>query len=593
MAVSQNLVLTEVSVNNNSNTSSVRIVLSSTQTGDSWNGYTRTAKYFVSINGGAESEYFVNYTLPQYSTVAIVNTTITVPHKDDGTGIVRVRTWVDTGISAGVIEKYSTLTLTTIPREATIDSLTCDTNYFTGQLRFQYTPKSVSHYIQCNIALVTNGTHISLDTFNVPSNNTTQQTFPVSLTSSELSTIYNNLPSTAVKGTLRFTLRTYSDSGYSNQIGVGNYKEITLTIPNDSTTQPTVSMSLAPSNNLTSPYNGLYIQGISKVKATTFTHSAKYGATIVASSITVNGKTYDSPYESDILPKEGKVTVKATAKDSRGFYGTNYKDIEVIPYSKPYVRAKSGETSIIAARCDASANFTDSGTYLKIKAKVVYSKVISNGVQNNYGKIKFRYRKEGGSYSAWQTILDCKAQNSDEVITAPLLNGALDIKSNYQVQIVAFDDLYESEPITIAISSDAVFMDRPAGGKSMGLGGYSSGDGNLDIHWKTKARGGLSLFDSKGDEIPLDSTMPLPRGQVAQDWNPDSLANGIYVVAKNYALKTSGGTVIMYNGVLIQMPGDVGSNVKIQLAFPVDDGRNPMQRLCWYGTWSDWKSMKL
>jgi hypothetical protein len=222
----------------------------------------------------------------------------------------------------------------------------------------------------------------------------------------------------------------------------------------------------------------------------------------------------------------------------------------------------------------------------------VFSKVISNGVQNNYGCIKFRYRKEGGSYSAWQTILDCKANNSDEVITAPLLNGALDIKSNYQVQIIASDDLYESTPITFAIPSDAVYMDRPAGGKSMGLGGYSTGDGRLDVYWKTMARGGLSLFDSKGDELPLDTTMPLPRDQIKGTYDPDNLDNGIHVIANNNALKT-GDTVIMYNGILIQMPGTVDGSVKLQLALPVDANRNPMYRLCWYTKWSDWRSMKL
>jgi hypothetical protein len=173
-----------------------------------------------------------------------------------------------------------------------------------------------------------------------------------------------------------------------------------------------------------------------------------------------------------------------------------------------------------------------------------------------------------------------------------LLNGALDIASNYQVQIIASDDIYDSTPITIAVPSDAVYMDKPEGGKSMGLGGYSSGDGNLDVYWKTKARGGISLFDAKGDEIPLGTTMPIPRAQLASGYNPDSLDNGVHVVANNIALK-SGDTVIMYNGVLIQMPGDVGGNVKIQLTLPVDANRNPMYRLCWYSTWSDWRSMKL
>lgn len=603
MAVSQVLSVTEVSgsVNTTGNTSKVRILWTSTQTGESWNDYTRTAKYYVSINGGAESEYSISYNLPKNSTETIVDTTITVAHKTDGTGTVRVRTWMDTGISAGVVEKSSTLTLTAIPREATFDSLSCSTDYFTGVLTLKYTPKSSSLYYRGDISVAIGGGGGFYGQFMLASGQS-QLTHTITFTDSQISSIYGKSPS-GTKGKVYIYLSTYSDSACTKLVGSAQYKEITLNIPNDETTQPTVdSLTLSPSNSLSSPYNGLYIQGISKVKATTFTHSAKYGATIVASSITVNGKTYDSPYESDILPKEGKVTVKATVKDSRGFYGTNYKDIEVIPYSKPYVRAKSGETSIIAARCDASANFTDSGAYLKIKAKVVYSKVISNGVQNNYGKIKFRYRKEGGSYSAWQTILDCKAQNSDEVITAPLLNGALDIKSSYQVQIVAFDDLGESAPITFAIASDKVYMDRPAGGKSMGLGGYAQGDGNLDVYWKIKARKGISIVDDGGNETDLASrlsllptalaNMPLPRDQVSEGWNPDNLENGVYAVTSAKALK-QGDTVIMYNGVLIQMTAYVGGNVKVQLALTSDENKNPFYRVHWYGNWGNWRSFKL
>lgn len=582
MAVSQTLTVTEVagSVNTATNTSKVRILWSSTQTGESWNGYTRTAKYFISINGGAESEYSVSYTLPQNATQIILDRTITVTHNSDGTGYIRVRTWMDTSISAGVVEKTSALTLTTIPRASSITSA-ADRNL--GEAcSVTWTPLSSGFTYKLNFSLGS----WSFTTGVIRPKRTTQYTyigyeFPLE--------VARQLPN-ASKGNMTVILATYSDDDGKVQVGSNATDTITVTIPDNEYTQPSVGMVLSPVSDLKAPYNGLYIQGHSKVKAE-LEPETRYGATIVASNITLGGVSYASPYESGLLSQSGKVTVKATVKDSRGFYGTNYKDIEVIPYAKPYIRAKSGETGIVATRCDASASFTDSGTYLKIKAKAVYSKVISNGEQLNYGSIKFRYRKDGGAWSAWETIHDCKATGSDEVITPPLLNGALDIKSNYQVQIAVSDDLYDSVPYTTYIPSADVYMHRPAGGKSMALGGYSTGDDRFDVYWKTMARGGLSLFDSKGNEIPLGSTLPLPRAQVGADYDPDNLESGAYVVANNYALKT-GDTVIMYNGVLIQMEGQLGGNVKIQLAFPVDDGRNPMYRICWYSNWTNWRSMK-
>ena len=122
MAVSQSLTLTESNIVTSANTSKVRILWQSTQTGESWNGYTKTAKYYVSINGGAETEYLVNYTLPQNSTATIVDTTITIDHKSDGSGSITVRTWMNTGISVGVVTQTKSLTLTTIPRASTIDA---------------------------------------------------------------------------------------------------------------------------------------------------------------------------------------------------------------------------------------------------------------------------------------------------------------------------------------------------------------------------------------------------------------------------------------------------------------------------------------
>ena len=119
MAVNQTLTVYELpgSINTSANTSQVRILWESTQTGASANQFTRTAKYYVSINGGAETEYSVAYKLPLLSTVTIVDKTITVTHKGDGSCTVSVRTWMDTDIiGQGVMEKSETLTLTQISR---------------------------------------------------------------------------------------------------------------------------------------------------------------------------------------------------------------------------------------------------------------------------------------------------------------------------------------------------------------------------------------------------------------------------------------------------------------------------------------------
>lgn len=122
MAVSQSLKLTQVSQDIQNNTSLVRILWQSTQTGGSYNETRRTATYYVSINNGEYTAYDVEYTLPYRSTKTIVDITIPIPHTDDGRANVKVRTWMNTNISAGIVQLSQALDLDPIPRQSTISA---------------------------------------------------------------------------------------------------------------------------------------------------------------------------------------------------------------------------------------------------------------------------------------------------------------------------------------------------------------------------------------------------------------------------------------------------------------------------------------
>lgn len=470
MAVSQTLTLTESNVVTSANTSKVRILWQSTQTGESWNGYTRTAKYYISINGGAEKEYLVNYTLPQNVTATIVDTTITVNHKTDGTGSVKVRTWMDTSISVGVVTQTKTLNLTTIARASTLEALSCNTAYFNGTLTYKYTPKSSSYYNRCNIALNLDGVYTAVKTINLGQKGASQQTATVTLSESELSIIYNKLPS-AKKGTLRFTFRTYSDSGYSTQIGDAGYKEITLYIPNIDATQPTATMTLTPISSLASPFNTLYIKGNSKVTVSLASGVGKYGATITSYKVSVAGKGGNSPYTSGYLVNPGSVTITGTVTDSRGYFRTYTNTITVLDYSAPKIIPISTESEVIAARCDSAGNLSDTGTYLKIKAKRSYSKVNISGANKNLCYIRYRYKKEGGSFSSWTTIL-ATTDSSDEITTGALL-GTLDVTSTYLVQVQAVDTIGETGTTTVSLPTERVYMHKAGSINSLALGEYA------------------------------------------------------------------------------------------------------------------------
>lgn len=293
-------------------------------------------------------------------------------------------------------------------------------------------------------------------------------------------------------GTMTVKLYTYSDSSATDQIGDVDSKTFTVTVPETSDTQPSVKMTLSAVSSLADTFDGLYIQGKTKVKAA-LTATGKYNATIESCNVKVDGVTYDSgdDFTSDYLVNAGEITVYGYARDSRWFTGSTSKKITVIGYSRPQI------LDVVAARCDADGNLTDSGTYLKIKAKRSYSKVSADGVQKNFCKIRYRYKLESASsYSSWVTILEGSSLNSDVVETGALLGGVLAADSTYLVQVSVVDDIGDSNSTTATIPTDKVYMHRDKVRRSLGIGMYIQEDHCIDIaeDIKLRVRGPFEVF---------------------------------------------------------------------------------------------------
>lgn len=484
MAVSQTLSVTEVSGSADiaTNTSKVRILWQSIQTGDSWNGYTRVAKYYVSINGGAEKEYSISYTLPKDSTKTIVDTTITVPHNDDGTGSVKVRTWMDTSISAGVIQKASAINLCTIPRASTIGYVS---NTTLGNVcTVKWTPYSTNFTFRL-VFLIGDWWYI---TELIKPNTTslyTYETYDVSIEAA------HNFPNSK-DADMTVELYTYSDAAGTIKIGTESSTKCKVFIPENENTLPSVVMSLSPVSSLSTVFNGLYIQSKTSLKASFTGSQAKYSASLSSYSMSVDGKTYGNPYQSDLISKYGSISVTGTALDSRGCYASKTQNIDVIPYAKPSLVPYTGESSIVCKRCDSNGNLSPSGTYLRIKAGRQYSKVMASGVQKNFCTMRFRYKTEGVvSFGSWTTIL-AEGDTADSV-DAILTGINLSLSTTYIIQLEVVDTIGESYSTLITIPTADVTIHLRAGGKAIGVGKYAEQDNIVDIddEWNVNIRGTL------------------------------------------------------------------------------------------------------
>jgi len=491
MAVNQELKVEEVSTNVANNTSQVRILWTSTQSGESHNLNTRVVKYYISINGGAETEHSVSYTLPLNTPKIILDKPITVPHKSDGTATIRVRTWMDTKIYAGVIDLDSgVITLKTIARASTITSASSIT--LGSKCNVKWTPSAASFRYKLKFELgnwsyTTGAIHPNtIDAYTY-----TGYTIPLNAA--------NQLTATPPSGTMTIKLYTYSDSACTKQVGAADVEEITATVPKNATTLPSVSMTLTPVSTITNEaFAGMYIQGKSRVKVE-LSASGKLGATIASKSIKINGKTYKSGDASDLLTTYGSVEIVGAVTDSRGYKKEVTKTIAMIPHSKPTI------TDVEAYRCDANGNAADGGTYLKIKATRSYRTIVVGNEHKNFCKIQYRYKAAGGSYSSWETILE-DTSSGNAVETEALLDGGLRADNTYTVQVRAIDTVGEQSYTTINIPTDKVYCHRDGARNSFTFGGYVTEDNTFaiaeGIQFKVKSEKWVNLGLAEGVAEP-------------------------------------------------------------------------------------------
>ena len=482
MAVTQKLTVTTVSTNATENTSYIRIMWTSTQTGDSYNDYIKTAYYYISINGGDESEVPVSYTLPKNSTKIIIEGTHKIAHKEDGTATVIVRTWMDTGISAGVVKNYVTYSPTRIVRASTITTA-MDKNFGEAcSVTWRPLSKEFTYKLTLSIGEWNETTDVIKPGVTVPY---TYTDYKIPRTAA------NQLPN-STEGTMTVSLSTYSDSNGTTQVGSSSSKTFKITVPQNDYFTPSVVMALNADNSLESPFKDLYIQGKSRVKAR-ITAGGKYGAEITKTELSVDGKN-NGTLTSDYLIQSGVVNVMARAYDTRGFIGGERETIYVIPYSKPQVRPVSGESAVIAMRCDENGNVSNSGTHLTIKASRYYSLVESDGVQYNHCELRYRYKSASGEYSDWTTIL-AKDATTDVVGGSALPNVTLDVKQSYYVQIQAIDEIEEGTPTTISIPTESVYLHKAGSKNSLGFGKYVEVDNTVDIESDitVQVRGSLKI----------------------------------------------------------------------------------------------------
>lgn len=449
MAVSQSLALTQVSQSVSDNTSQARLVWKSTQTGESWSGYTRTAYYYLATNGGSETRYSVDYTLPKGKTNTIVDKTFTVSHKADGTGSVEARSWMDTHISAGVVEKSASLTLDTIPR-ATQPSVSDSTAYMGAEVTIN-TPRASSSFTHDLAYSFADGSYVSIATGVGTSYAWT------------LPDLASKIPN-AISGTL--TIRCITKNG-STTIGT---KTVSMTVRVPTDVVPSVS-SIAASEaveGLAAQF-GAFVQNKSKITVAITATGAK-GSTIKEYSATFQGKSYTtSSWTSELLKTAGTLAIKVRVKDSRGRWSAyETLNITVLTYSAPKVQV------LQASRCNADGTANTEGEY----AKVVYKYSVSSVGGKNTASMALKWKRS--TLTEYTQLTTGTALSADtSLVTASALFST---DYQYDIQLTLSDYFGAITPVVTQLPTGAVILDLKANGKGISFGKASEADG-IEFGW--------------------------------------------------------------------------------------------------------------
>lgn len=352
------------------------------------------------------------------------------------------------GVHIGTKSASGNGTLDTIPRASSISSISGNTIGSSVTVNIDRKASSFTHRVYYSFGNTKN--------YLLESGVGTSLTFTPAM--SDCASVPN-----AASGTATIRVDTYSGS---TKIGTAS-KNFTLNVPAD--VKPTIESFTAERIDGTVPSDwGIYVKGKSKAKLTISGAAAGgYGATLKSYSITGGGYTGSTAeYTTGFLNTAGTITFTAKVTDSRGRTASKTVSVTVEDYAPPVIQSAS------AARCGASGDLQDDGTYVLVTHSLTYS---SLGGKNSLSR-SYRFRQAGET--SWQNTQYTETDAGD-IVGA----GNISPDYSYEIELKAEDELENASRI-LPVSTAKVIMDWKKGGTGMAIGKVAEKDG-FEVAWPT------------------------------------------------------------------------------------------------------------
>ena len=451
---------------------------------NSWNNYGQ-AYWQIAAGGSSSGNNYFNFTwnYGQNEWFTIASWTTSIKHNSDGTYSSYAEALCYTGLdNIGTLTARTNYTLTTIPRESTISSITGDTIGSNITVNIARQSSSFTHQVWWRI----NGTG---SWTNLGTNFGTSCTFTLPMS------VCNSVTQSTTC-TLNIAIRAISNGSY---VGGEVWSSKTVNVP--SSVVPSFS-SIGVSEAVSSVAQlGIYVQSKSKLNLSINGASGAYGSWITAYSISVDGQNiYAASGTTSVINGSGNLTITARITDSRGRQASRTTTINVKAYSAPRL------TSYSATRQSTPTN-------VSVVASGSITSLLNGSTQKNSLTYVIKYKQSSaGSYTS-VTVQSSGLSFSN--LSRTLTN--IDSTKSYDIQLV-LSDYFSSVTYQLKLSTTKVIMDLKSTGVGINkynergvldVGGDAYVNGGLNVGGATRLEGALAIPNAIKDtsNVPLAGTL--------------------------------------------------------------------------------------
>ncbi len=241
------------------------------------------------------------------------------------------------------------------------------------------------------------------------------------------------------------------------------------------------TLETSPVSMAASPFDGMYIQGITRVQVRAAA-AGQYGAAISGTTVTVEGRKYptEGSVVTDYLSGFGTVKVFCTVTDTRGLSTTRETELQVVPYTRPVLGLD------FCCRCDAEGQPGEKGRYLLLQATGSSCAVASEA---NPCCLELRM---AAAPEDWQPLTEPLSQETQ--YRGVVENLILDPALGYNLQLRCRDALGGCTVTAFTVAPEEIYLHRTP--KGLGIGKYVEAEKLVDCGWDLWLRGTLLLGDS-------------------------------------------------------------------------------------------------